>query len=222
MTSVSDLGRHPGHGDGRVRLLVRLHVQPQPDLLARLRHRELPELVVVVTGRRVIPQLEHQLDHVGRQAAVLTLFWVHLEQLEVAGKAPGADAEVEASLRHVVELRDALGQHQRVVVRETGDARTELDLLGATKRVGNKQVRCRDILPDRRKVLTDPGFVKPQLVQGDDLLQVRFDRLREVRAGGMQRHCEVPVLHTTLLLKLLTGGCAPRRLPAGAGARYCT
>ena len=73
------LGRHSGHGDGRMRLLVRLHVQPQPDLLARLRHRELPELVVVVTGRRVIPQLEHQLDHVGGQAAVLTLFGVHLE-----------------------------------------------------------------------------------------------------------------------------------------------
>ena len=155
------LGRHPGHGDGRVRLLVRLHVQPQPDLLARLRHRELPELMVVITGRGVIPQLEHQLDHVGRQAAVLTLFGVHLEQLEVAGEAAGADAEVEASLRHVVELRDALGQHQRMVVREAGNAGAELDLLGATERVGNKQVRCRDILPDRRKVLADPGFVKP-------------------------------------------------------------
>ena len=73
--------------------------------------------------------------------------------------------EVEAPLGHVIELRDALGQHQRMVVRETGDAGAELDLLGAAERVGDKQVRRRDVLPDRRKVLADPGLVKSQLVQ---------------------------------------------------------
>ena len=97
---------------------------------------------------------------------------------------------LEEDLRQI-ELRDALRQHQGMVVRKTRDARTELDSPRAGQRLGDEQVGAGDVLPRRREVLADPRLGVAQLVQHLDLAQVLFESLRQVRSRRVERHREI-------------------------------
>ena len=74
--------------------------------------------------------------------------------------APGPTPSMARPLRQVVELHEAVGDDQRVVVRQADDARAEPDALGALARRGEEHGRVGDVLPRRRVVLADPGLVE--------------------------------------------------------------
>ena len=63
----------------------------------------------------------------------------------------GPDAEHRPTVRQVVELHEAVGDHHRVVVRQADDARAEPDVLGALDR------RRRGTRPGRRCSPTPPS-----------------------------------------------------------------
>jgi hypothetical protein len=82
----------------------------------------------------------------------------HFEQDGVAQDGTGADAPHEATLGHLVELGDPVGELGRVVVGDAADAGGELDRGGLEERLGDQQVRRRDVLPDAGEMLAEPRF----------------------------------------------------------------
>ena len=75
-------------------------------------------------------------------------------------------------MRHVIELRHAIGYHERVVVGQTDDAGAELDVARAIRRHGDEQFGGGNDLPSRAVVLADPRFVKTQVIEPLDQLEV--------------------------------------------------
>ena len=73
---------------------------------------------------------------------------------------------MKTPLGHVVELRDAVGKHEGVMVRQTRDAGAEDDIVGQPKSLGDEEVGRGDVLPLRGEVLADPGLAVAQLVKG--------------------------------------------------------
>ena len=118
--------------------------------------------------------------------ALVAALAVDADHLHVADEAAGPDAPHEAALRHLVELGDAVGQHERAVVRHAGDAGPEDDLLGALEGGGDEHVRGRDVLPLGGEMLADPGLGVAELVQPLDLAEVvlRGSRPGPTRAGA--------------------------------------
>ena len=89
--------------------------------------------------------------------------------------------------RHVVELHEALRHHQRMVVRQAGDARTELDVLGAVGGDADDDLGRGDDLPARRVVLADPRLVVAEGVEPLDQFQVAVERQGGVVADAVER-----------------------------------
>ena len=183
-----------------MRLLVGADVSPEPDVGLGLGHGEAKAVALVDAGRGVGPELQDRVQRGPRVALVVDGGVVApiAEDLHVAGEAAGADTPVEAALRHVVELRDPVGENEGIVVRDAAHARAQPDLLGERDRLRNEQVRRGDVLPLRREVLADPDLGVAELVELDDLIQVRLERLGEVRARRVQRHGEKTELHRTV------------------------
>ena len=90
----------------------------------------------------------------------------------------------------MVELRDAVGQHERVVVRHAAHPSAQPDVLRQGDGLGDEQLGGGNVLPFRGEVLTDPGFGEAKLVELDDLLQIGFEGRGEVRARRVQGHRE--------------------------------
>src|SRR5207249_11480404 len=100
-----------------------------------------------------------------RDAALLAALRIDAEQLEVTGEPARADTPVEAAARHLVELRDALREHQRGVVRQARHARGELHPLRHAERLRDEQVGTRDVLPHRGEVLADPRLLEAEAIE---------------------------------------------------------
>src|SRR5437764_1634508 len=81
---------------------------------------------LVGSGLGVLPERQHGVEDLARDHAMLAALGIDAEHLEVTREPAGADAPVEAPARHLVELRDALGQHERVVVGQARYAGGEL------------------------------------------------------------------------------------------------
>src|SRR5207249_5592017 len=94
----------------------------------------------------IFPELEDEIEDRPGDPALLTALRIDAEQLEVAREPAGADAPVEAAPRHLVELGDALREHERIVIRETGHPRAELHPVRQAERLGDEQVGTRDVL----------------------------------------------------------------------------
>ena len=77
----------------------------------------------------------------------------------VGRQQPRPDAEHDAAARHVIELDDAVRDHQRVVIGQRDDAGAEPDALGALGRGGDEQFGRGDDLEAGRVMLADPGLV---------------------------------------------------------------
>src|ERR1700741_2997981 len=77
----------------------------------------------------------------------------------------GPSAEHDPAAGLVVELYDAVRDHQGVVVRQRDDACAEPDVLGAFGNRGDKQLRRGDGFESRRVMLADPGLVVPEPVE---------------------------------------------------------
>ena len=67
----------------------------------------------------------------------------------VGGQQARPDAEHHPAAGHVVELDDAVGDHQRVVVRQRDDAGAEADVPGPLRRDGDEDLRRVDGLDSR-------------------------------------------------------------------------
>ena len=125
-------------GLGRRRARARQRdVNRRPRLLVGLRHEadaelghdavldlDVPELALEIVGRVLRPDL---LDHVDGfdHHAVARVVVGHLEQLEVGQQSARADAQHEAALAHVVELRGLGRDDRRMVVGQVDDGGAE-------------------------------------------------------------------------------------------------
>src|SRR5262245_3639171 len=105
--------RHPGHADRRVRPLVGAQVEPKRDVLLGLRHPEAPPAGLVEAGLGIAPEIEDQVERLPREGAVVARLRVDAGDVEITGEAPRADPPQEAAARHLVELGDPLGEHER-------------------------------------------------------------------------------------------------------------
>ena len=200
--------RHP---DRRMRLLVGANMRAQPDVGLGRGHGEAIAVALVDAGRRIGPERQDRVQGGARIALIVDRGVVApiAEDPHVAGEAARADPPVEAALRHVIELRDAVGEDEGIVVRDAAYARAEPDPLRERDRLGDEQVRRGDVLPLRGEVLADPGLGIAERVERDDLIQVRLERLGEVRTRRVQRHGEEAELHRAVS----SGGC-PQVRPA--------
>jgi hypothetical protein len=87
----------------------------------------------------------------------------------------------------VVELHHAVGDHQRMMVRQRHDARAEPDALRPRRDVGDEELRRRDGLVPGRVMLADPRLVVAELVEPLDQRPVALERERRVLVGRVER-----------------------------------
>ena len=120
------------------------------------------------------------------------------------GSAPGTDAEHDPAAREVVEQHHAVGEDQRVVVRQRTHAGAELDVAGALGRDGHEHLGAGDDLVAGGVVLADPRLVVAELVEALNQFQVALQRQRRVLPDGMERGEEDAELQGPIHRGLLT------------------
>jgi len=76
----------------------------------------------------------------------------------------------------VVELVDAVGEHQRVVIGQRRDAGAEFDVARAFGDRRDEELGARDQFEAGRMMLADPGFVVTELVHPLDEFDIAFER----------------------------------------------
>ena len=87
-----------------------------------------------------------------------------------------ADPEHRPAAGHVVELDHAVGQHERIVVRQGDDAGAKADVAGALSRGGDEHLRGRDQLETARMMLADPRLVIVQPVEMLEKFEIPLHR----------------------------------------------
>ena len=176
-------GRRDGRRDRdlEVRFAVRLQLQARvlqrepvglhrDGLAAEQRHDRVERLV----HPRPLP--------IGRDA----------EHVRVGRQLARPAAEHRAAAREVVEQHEAVGEHQRVVVRQRVHAGAEPDVLRAFRRRRDEHLRRRDDLVAAGVVLADPRLVEAEPVEVLDQLQVAFERERRVLPVGWNGAMKIP------------------------------
>ena len=146
-------------------------------------------------GVWIVPQVEDVGDGLLHHHAVVFLVLAIAEYCEVARKPAGADAPLEPALRHVVELRDAVGQHEGVVVRHAGNAGAEADVLCASKRLRDEEVGRGDVLPRGGEVFADPCLPVAEAIQVNDLVEVVLEGFGDIGPRRVQGHHEAAQFH---------------------------
>ena len=183
--------RRPRHRNRWMRFLIRLHVDAH-NVRTVLRNLKLPEIAFVVSRFRVGPNLEYRFNpFAGRLPSVP----IRQEHLGIARCGTRADPPMKASVRLMIQLRDAMRHNRRVVYRHTRNPRAEDDVLCHCRCFRNKEIRRRNILPRKRKMLTNISLFITQLVQDNHLLNIVIERLGGVATGWMQRHCKKTEFH---------------------------
>jgi hypothetical protein len=115
---------------------------------------------------------------------------VHREEVEVARQRADADAEHVAAARQVIEVRDAVRELHRMVVRQQVGAGTELDALGREQRLRDQEIGRRTRLPGRREMLADPRLREAERVEPAQLREVPCDPVEQRPLRRMRRHHE--------------------------------
>ncbi len=133
----------------------------------------------------------------------------------VMDERAGADPEHRPAARHVVELHHAVGQHERVMVRQRHDAGAEPDVAGALRRRGDEHLRASDQLEAAGMVLADPRLVIVQPVEMLEQLEVTLDRQGRVLVVVVKRRekdaaAQIEIVHAEVLRRKLY--VADRRL----------
>ena len=116
------------------------------------------------------------------------------------GSDCGATAQHHAAFRHVIELHHAVRDHQRMVIRQAGDARAKADVARALDGGADEHFRGRDGLPAGGMMLADPGLVVAQLVDPPDQLHVARHAERRVLADpveGCEKDAEAHAAHVS-------------------------
>ena len=84
-TNVSDLGDEPAIRNRRMRLLIRLDVNPEPYFISRLRNSKVPILTFIQSGFGVLPQFEHRIHPFSGRLSPVNLFRIKPKHLVIAG-----------------------------------------------------------------------------------------------------------------------------------------
>ena len=103
------------------------------------------------------------------------------------GQCARSDADHEAAPGEVVQQHQAVGQHERVVIRQRRHAGAEADVLRALGRGGDEDLGGGDDLVSSRMVLAEPGLIEPELIQMLDQLQIALEGQRRILADRVER-----------------------------------
>src|SRR5713101_9650910 len=133
-------------------------------------------------------QLHDDLDPIGEELAGLNL--VEADHDGVSWQRAGADAEHEASPSQVVKQDGPLGHPKRIMVADTHDTGTELDVPGTLRSDGNKDLGRSNDLGAGRMVLADPGLVPSETVEMLDQIEIALQGERGVVTRRMERRHE--------------------------------
>ena len=96
----------------------------------------------------------------------------------------------------MVELDEAVGDQERVVVRQARHARAEHDVARALGGRGDEDLGRGDELPPGRVVLAHPHLVVAEVIEPLDQFHVARQRERGVLADPVERREEDAELHT--------------------------
>ena len=127
---------------------------------------------------------------------------IDAERAGVGGERAGARTEHRPAVRHVVELHHALGDVERVVVREADDAGAESDAVRPLRRRGEEHLGRGDHLPARRVVLAAPELVEAEPVEVGGELDVTLEQQGRVLSGrvvGGEERTELDPWHRVIL-----------------------
>src|SRR5713101_9054273 len=120
---------------------------------------------------------------------------IYPEHVCVCGQRPGAASEHHAAMGQMVEQGEAVRDVKGMMIRDTDDARAELDSLGAGRRDRHENFGRRDYFPSRRMMLADERFFVAELVEPFDELHVALETERRVFADAMKGGHENSELH---------------------------
>jgi hypothetical protein len=98
-----------------------------------------------------------------------------------------ADSEQRPPARLVVELDHAVGNHQRVVIRQRDDAGSEPDALGSLSGGGDEKLGRPVDLESARMMLADPRLVVSELVEEFDELEIPLHAQRRILVIRVER-----------------------------------
>ena len=147
-------------GDRRPRLLVGLR---QPAEIQCRVDRVLdaggPIGAAEIIGRVARPDALDHLDRFDQHPAALARRRRNVHHLDVGRRRAGADAENEAALAQVIELRRLGGDHRRMMQRRVDDAGAEDQPLGARQQARGEHQRRRIGLGRGRVMLADEQLV---------------------------------------------------------------
>ena len=103
--------------------------------------------------------------------------------------------EVEATAREVVEEHEAIGEQQRMVVRQGVDSAAETDVLRPFRSRSDEHFGRRDALVAARVVLADPHLVEAEAIEVLDQVEIALQGERGVLARRMERRHEQSEAH---------------------------
>ena len=109
------------------------------------------------------------------------------EHVGVGRQRTRAATEDHPTTRHVIELHDALGHVERVVIWQGNHAGAEPDAVGPLAGSGEEHLRRRDHLPAGGVVFAAPEFIESQLVQTFHEVQIPPELQRGIFPDGMMR-----------------------------------
>ena len=171
--------------------------------LERVDHRAglgyVPVLALVIELGFVAPEAQDDVECLARHLAVLARIAVDVEHRPVAGQAARRHAEVEPTLREMVEHRDPVGELGRMMVRHQEPAGADAHARGLHQRLGHEQVGRGVRLPGRGVVLADPRFAEAELVGPAELLEIPLMPVVQAALGRVRWHREQSVVHVSLL-----------------------
>ena len=156
---------------------------------------ELEPLALVaepVAAREQAPDDAH-----GLVLAVAEHHRIDAEGVRVGGQRTRSRAEDQPALALVIELHEALGDHEGMVVRQGDDAGAEADAMGPLGGRREEELRRGDDLPAGGVVFAAPEFVEAEAVEVLDELQVAAQLQRRMLADGMVGREEGAEFHVT-------------------------
>jgi len=137
-----------------------------------------------------------------------TFLHVDAENVELVADEAAADAEIEATLRKLIEGRGLLGDPDRIVERQHGRAGAKPDALGAGRQIGQECVigRKQSAVADEM-VLDDPGVIDADLIGELDLLDdAAIMLLRGTQVRDVGGKVEQPEFHLPKPLRFARAG----------------
>ena len=195
-----------------MRLLVGLHVVPAA--LYRIEHGrvDVEELAAIREPAVGSPELEHDVEHLGRASADGRR--IEPEQRQIGRDAAPADAPLKPAAGHVVEHGQPVREVHGIVEREQRHARPEPHRLGQRQRLGQEQIGGRRVLPALGEMLAHPGLAVAEPIGQHDLRDVALVAVGERAIGRVERHHEQAELHAgSLFAPVRLGSLGPCAAP---------